>query len=56
LGITFVLGHQLKRKLYSHKAYQFFPLEKEFKKIMTKIQPASTCPKSHLSPEGTMGL
>jgi len=54
LGINFVPGHQLKKDLYSYEAYQFFHLQKKFKKIRTKIQPIGACPKSHLSPEGTM--
>jgi len=35
LGITFVLGHQLGKKLYPHEAIQFFYLQKKFRKIMT---------------------
>jgi len=44
----------LEKKLYLHEAYQFFYLQKKFQKIITKIQPIGTCPKSHLSPEQTM--
>jgi len=44
------------KKLYSHEAYHFFYLQNKFKKIIRKIQPVGTCPKSHLSPERTMVL
>jgi len=33
-----------------------FSILKKFQKIMTKLQPVDTCPKSHLSLEGTMVL
>jgi len=46
----------LGKKLYSHEAIQFFYLQKKFQKIRTKIVTVGTCPKSHLSPEGTMGF
>jgi len=36
LGITFVHGHQLGKKLYSDEAIQFFYLQKENKKIRAK--------------------
>jgi len=54
-GITFVPRHQLKKKLYFHKGNQFSYIQKEFQKIMTKIETIGTCPKSKLSPKGTNG-
>jgi len=57
LGITFVPGHQLeKKRLCSHKANQFFYLQKKVQKIMTKIETISTYPKSNLPLKGTMVL
>jgi len=55
LGITFVPGHQLRKKLYSREDNQFFYLQKKFQKIMTKIETVGTYPKSKLSPEGKNG-
>jgi len=37
LGITFVPGHRLGKKLYSHEAIQFFYLQKKFKKLGQKL-------------------
>jgi len=54
VGIIFVLGHQLKKYIYSYEANHFFYLPKTFQKIMTKNQRVGTCPKSRLSPERTM--
>jgi len=44
--ITFAPKHQLKYKLYSHKANVFFYLHKKFQKIATNIEIVETCPKS----------
>jgi len=56
LVITFIPNHWLWKKLYSQEANQLFYLRKKFQKITTEFQPVGTCPKSHLSLEGTMVL
>jgi len=56
LDITFSPRHWLKTKLYSCEDNQFFYLLKKFQKIMTTNQSIGTCPKFHLSYEGTMVL
>jgi len=53
-GHNFCSWSLIEKKLYSYKANQFFYIQKKFQKIMKKIQPVGTCPKSHLSPKGTM--
>jgi len=55
-GRNFCSQAPIEKKLYSHEDNQYFYLPKEFQKIMTKIQPVGTCPKSHLFPEWTMVL
>jgi len=48
--------HQLKKKLYSQEDNQFFYFQKEFQKIMTKIETVGTYSKFNLSSKGTIVL
>jgi len=53
---TFVTRHQLERNLYSHKANQFFYLQKKFSKIMTEIESIDICLKNQFVPWRHNGL
>jgi len=55
-GHNFCFWERIEKKLYSHEANHFFYLQRNFQKIMRKIQPIGTCPKSHLSLEWTIVL
>jgi len=55
-GHNFCSQALIGKRLHSHESVQFFHLQKKFKKNRIKFETVGTCPKSHLSPKGPMGL